>query len=63
MYHILKKHKESRRPHSWRVAKITQSRDESIRQLLAIKEVLEEVLESSGSEAMRQKFSDLGKLF
>jgi peptidyl-prolyl cis-trans isomerase NIMA-interacting 1 len=41
--HILKKHKDSRRPTSWRNSKITVSRDEAEAELRGLMELLEEV--------------------
>ena len=40
--HILKKHKDSRRPSSWRVEKITQTREEAREELEGLVEILQE---------------------
>lgn len=40
MLHILKKHNKSRRPSSWRVENITQSKDEAIAQIREIQSTL-----------------------
>ena len=54
--HILKKHSGSRRPASWRNQSITQSKDEAIAQITAIKSQLEAELASKGSHAMEELF-------
>lgn len=41
--HILKKHKDSRRPSSWRIPKITISKSEATEELQSLLEVLQEV--------------------
>ena len=60
--HILKKHAGSRRPSSWRVTEITQSKDESIAQINAFRGQLEKVLDDSGYEAMEKLFRDIASV-
>lgn len=60
--HILKKHAGSRRPSSWRVTEITQSKEESIEQINAFRAQLEKVLDDSGYEAMEKLFRDIASV-
>eukprot|EP00605_Chrysophyceae_sp_TOSAG23-4_P002803 GSChrysophyteH1.ASY1.ANO1.3087.1 assembled CDS len=60
--HILKKHAGSRRPASWRVNPITQSKDESIQQISEIRSKLEEVLDKAGYAAMEKAFRDIASV-
>lgn len=57
--HILKKHSGSRRPASWRNANITQSKEESINQINAIRKLLMETKERDGHDAMKALFCDI----
>ena len=57
--HILKKHAGSRRPSSWRCKPIVQSKDDSIAQILSIRQKLEKVLDRKGYEAMEKLFRDI----
>jgi NIMA-interacting peptidyl-prolyl cis-trans isomerase 1 len=57
--HILRKHKGSRRPASWRCDNITQSKEDSIAQIQDIINHLEECLQTKGQHAMFQLFSTL----
>lgn len=57
--HILKKHKDSRRPSSWRQPKITQSLDEAKEELLGLLEILLEV--ESDPEELRATFEELAR--
>jgi hypothetical protein len=52
--HILKKHRGSRRPASWRCDNITQSKEEAISQIKEIKRQLEETLKTKGQQDMIQ---------
>ena len=54
--HILRKHSGSRRPSSWRCENITQSKQDSIDQINAIKTQLENVLATEGQKAMEDLF-------
>lgn len=55
--HILKKHKGSRRPSSWRQPKITASKEEAIEEL----EGLIEILKEESGEAQRATFEELAR--
>ena len=57
--HLLRKHRGSRRPSSWRCETITQSKEESIRQITEYRNQLVEVLKKEGSQAMQKLFADL----
>lgn len=59
--HILRKHAGSRRPSSWRVAKITQSKEEAIRQVSSIRQSLITCGEEKGVFQMRAMFSDIAR--
>lgn len=59
--HILRKHRGSRRPASWRCENITQSKEESVRQINEYRNQLIEILEREGPQAMQKMFSDLAK--
>jgi len=54
--HILKKHRGSRRPSSWRCAVVTQTEQEAIAQILEFRKALEVENGSMGLEAMDQLF-------
>lgn len=54
--HILKKHRGSRRPASWRNDNITQSKEEAIRQISEIRAQLVQIQATQGYEAMRSQF-------
>ena len=54
--HILKKHRGSRRPASWRNDNITQSKEDAIRQISDIRAQLLQILSSEGYDAMRAQF-------
>ena len=55
--HILKKHKGSRRPSSWRQPKITATKEEAIEEL----EGLIEILKEESGEAQRATFEELAR--
>lgn len=55
--HILKKHKDSRRPASWRQAKITATKEEAREELQGLIEILEE----ESGEAQRATFEELAR--
>jgi NIMA-interacting peptidyl-prolyl cis-trans isomerase 1 len=57
--HILKKHNKSRRPASWRQAKITISREEAVEELKEIIEILEE--SKVDAKELRATFEELAK--
>jgi peptidyl-prolyl cis-trans isomerase NIMA-interacting 1 len=57
--HILKKHKDSRRPSSWRSPKITLRRDEAAAELQSLREILEEVQDSP--DELRATFEELAR--
>lgn len=57
--HILKKHKDSRRPASWRQAKITISKEEAIAELKEIISILEE--SKGDAKELRATFEELAK--
>jgi NIMA-interacting peptidyl-prolyl cis-trans isomerase 1 len=57
--HILKKHKGSRRPASWRNDNITQSKETSIEQITAFRNKLIETEKSNGSQAMYDLFQKI----
>lgn len=57
--HILKKHKDSRRPSSWRQAKITQSKEEATEELLGLLEILQE--EEGNYEELKATFEELAR--
>ena len=58
-YHILRKHRGSRRPASWRQERITQSKDEAIAQIESYRADLMKTAQSSGYEAMFRKFQGI----
>jgi peptidyl-prolyl cis-trans isomerase NIMA-interacting 1 len=60
--HILKKHAGSRRPSSWRCNPIIQSKQDSIEQVLAIRNKLEEILEKNGYDKMEKVFRDIASV-
>lgn len=55
--HILKKHNGSRRPSSWRQAKITATKEESTEELQGLMEILQE----ESGEAQRATFEELAR--
>jgi len=57
--HILKKHKNSRRPSSWRQAKITQTVEEAKEELEGILEILQE--EQDNPDELRATFEELAR--
>lgn len=57
--HILKKHKGSRRPASWRCDNITQSKEVSIQQITGFRDSLVATLQSSGAQAMYDQFQKI----
>jgi NIMA-interacting peptidyl-prolyl cis-trans isomerase 1 len=57
--HILKKHKDSRRPSSWRVAKITATKEEARQELEGLLEVLQEV--KGNPDELRATFEELAR--
>ena len=60
--HILKKHAGSRRPSSWRVREITQSKEEAIEQISTFRTKLVEILDKSGYEAMKKTFMEIASV-
>jgi len=56
--HILKKHKDSRRPSSWRVPHITASKEEAT---LELQELLEVIQESPTGDEQRATFEELAR--
>jgi NIMA-interacting peptidyl-prolyl cis-trans isomerase 1 len=60
--HILKKHSGSRRPSSWRCNPITQSKQESIDQILAIRKKLEQILDRKGYDKMHEVFREIASV-
>jgi peptidyl-prolyl cis-trans isomerase NIMA-interacting 1 len=56
--HILKKHKDSRRPSSWRVPKITATKEEAA---VELKELLEVIQESPTGDEMKATFEELAR--
>ena len=56
--HILVKHKNSRRPSSWRCPEITISKAEAITRLIEFRKVI--IADESQFEALARKFSDCG---
>eukprot|EP00980_Cylindrotheca_fusiformis_P003662 scaffold818_cov136-Cylindrotheca_fusiformis.AAC.28 len=57
--HILKKHKDSRRPSSWRQAKITQSKEDATEELLGLLEILQE--EEGNPAELQATFEELAR--
>ena len=60
--HILKKHAGSRRPSSWGVREITQSKEEAIEQISTFRTKLVEILDKSGYEAMKKTFMEIASV-
>ena len=58
--HILKKHKDSRRPSSWRAPKITSTKEEATEELRQLLEILQESKEVSAEE-LRATFEELAR--
>ena len=56
--HILKKHKDSRRPSSWRIPNITATKEEATAEL---SELLEVIQESPTGDEMRATFEELAR--
>lgn len=59
VFHILKKHRGSRRPASWRNQNITQSKEESIQQIQTIKSELDQLLQNEGFDKMFARFQEI----
>mmetsp|Transcript_17410 Transcript_17410/g.32170 ORF Transcript_17410/g.32170 Transcript_17410/m.32170 type:complete len:275 (+) Transcript_17410:555-1379(+) len=57
--HILKKHKDSRRPSSWRTPKITQTKEEAHEELQGLLEILQE--EEGNPQELRATFEELAR--
>jgi NIMA-interacting peptidyl-prolyl cis-trans isomerase 1 len=57
--HILKKHKDSRRPSSWRKPKITQTKGEAHEELQGLLEILQE--EEGNAQELRATFEELAR--
>jgi peptidyl-prolyl cis-trans isomerase NIMA-interacting 1 len=57
--HILKKHKDSRRPSSWRQKVITQTREEAHEELKALLDLLED--DEDDPEALRATFEEIAR--
>ncbi|CAJ1932234.1 unnamed protein product [Cylindrotheca closterium] len=57
--HILKKHKGSRRPSSWRQPKITSTKEEATEELLGLLEIITE--EESNPEELRATFEEIAR--
>ena len=57
--HILVKHRDSRRPSSWKEAVVTRSKDEAVSAIAHIRAKLDEVKSSRGEEAMRDAFKEI----
>ena len=56
--HILKKHKDSRRPSSWRVPKITATKEEAA---VELEELLDVIKESPTGDELRATFEELAR--
>jgi len=59
VFHILKKHCGSRRPASWRNPQINQSKEESIQQIMAYKNELQQLQSAQGFDRMFQRFQEI----
>lgn len=59
VYHILRKHRESRRPSSWRQQEITQSKQDAIAQIDAIIKQLHAT--GGGFDELFQRFMDIAR--
>lgn len=57
--HILKKHKGSRRPSSWRQAKITSTKEEATEELLGLLEIIKE--EEGNPDELRATFEEIAR--
>lgn len=57
--HILKKHKGSRRPSSWRQAKITSTKEEATEELLGLLEIIKE--EEANPDELRATFEEIAR--
>ncbi|KAL3944435.1 MAG: hypothetical protein SGBAC_001463 [Bacillariaceae sp.] len=57
--HILKKHKGSRRPSSWRQPKITSSKEEATEELLGLLEIIKE--EEANPDELRATFEEIAR--
>jgi NIMA-interacting peptidyl-prolyl cis-trans isomerase 1 len=61
--HILKKHKDSRRPSSWRVPKITINKEKAREELQELLSILHESLNPATSEEEEEDLSELRATF
>ncbi len=59
--HILKKHRGSRRPSSWRQASITITKEEAIAELRELINILQDVYASGDAKELRATFEELAK--
>lgn len=59
--HILKKHKDARRPSSWRRSQITITKEEAIEELQGLIDVLQEVDASNDKDELRATFEELAR--
>mmetsp|Transcript_12582 Transcript_12582/g.30042 ORF Transcript_12582/g.30042 Transcript_12582/m.30042 type:complete len:257 (+) Transcript_12582:170-940(+) len=57
--HILKKHKGSRRPSSWRQPKITSTKEEATEELLGLLEIIKE--EEANPDELRATFEEIAR--
>ena len=57
--HILKKHRGSRRPSSWRAEHITQSKEDAVAQIQALRAQIQKRGETDGPSSMRQLFAEI----
>jgi len=57
--HLLKKHSGSRRPASWRCDNITQSKEESIRQITNFRATLSKAAQDGGFDALYELFQKI----
>ena len=59
--HILKKHRDSRRPSSWRTEAITQSPEEALEQIEEFRRQLAVIKETYGHEEFHKKFQAIAE--
>ncbi len=59
--HILKKHRGSRRPSSWRVQNITQTKDEAIEQIKHIRAMIDEEYSKTGFNGAVNLFKSIAR--
>jgi NIMA-interacting peptidyl-prolyl cis-trans isomerase 1 len=59
VFHILRKHRGSRRPASWRSQQITQSKEDAIAEVSAYRNELLQLLSSGGFDAMFGRFQEI----